>query len=61
MGRELTALWERSSDSSDELLARLQAWCRRAEASNIVALQNFSRRLRSMCELCAQKVTSRPK
>ena len=47
MGRELTTLWERSSDSSDELLARLQAWCRRAEESNIVALQNFSRRLRS--------------
>jgi stearoyl-CoA desaturase (delta-9 desaturase) len=47
MGRELTTLWERSSDSSDELLARLQAWCRRAEESNISALQNFSRRLRS--------------
>jgi stearoyl-CoA desaturase (delta-9 desaturase) len=47
MGRELTALWERSSDSSDELLARLQAWCRRAEQTNISALQNFSRRLRS--------------
>jgi stearoyl-CoA desaturase (delta-9 desaturase) len=47
MGRELATLWERSTDSSDELLARLQVWCRRAEASNIVALQNFSRRLRS--------------
>jgi stearoyl-CoA desaturase (delta-9 desaturase) len=46
MGRELTALWERSSDSSDELLARLQAWCRRAEQTNISALQNFARRLR---------------
>jgi len=47
MGRELTQLWERSTDSRDELLARLQAWCHRAEASNIVALQSFSRRLRS--------------
>jgi stearoyl-CoA desaturase (delta-9 desaturase) len=47
MGRELTTLWERSSESSDELLARLQAWCRRAEQSNVSALQNFSRRLRS--------------
>ena len=47
MGRELTQLWERSTDSRDELLARLQAWCRRAEASNIAALQSFSRRLRS--------------
>jgi len=27
--------------------ARLQDWCHRAEASNIVALQSFSRRLRS--------------
>ena len=47
MGRELATLWERSTDSSDELLARLQAWCRRAEESNITALQNFARRLRS--------------
>jgi len=27
--------------------ARLQDWCHRAEASNIVALQSLSRRLRS--------------
>jgi stearoyl-CoA desaturase (delta-9 desaturase) len=46
MGRELATLWEHSTDSSDVLLARLQAWCRQAEASNIVALQSFSRRLR---------------
>jgi stearoyl-CoA desaturase (Delta-9 desaturase) len=47
MWRELTALWGRSSDSREELLARLKDWCHRAEASNIVALQRFSRRLRS--------------
>jgi len=47
MRRDLAALWARSTDSREELLARLQDWCRRAEASNIVALQNFSRRLRS--------------
>jgi len=47
MGRDLATLWERSTDSSEELLARLQAWCRCAEASNVVALQKFSRRLRS--------------
>ena len=47
MGRDLAVLWERSTESREELLARLQDWCHRAEASNIVALQSFSRRLRS--------------
>ena len=47
MRRDLAALWARSTDSREELLARLQDWCHRAEASNIVALQRFSRRLRS--------------
>jgi stearoyl-CoA desaturase (Delta-9 desaturase) len=47
MRQELTALWERSNDSREQLLARLQDWCDRAETSGIVPLQNFSRRLRS--------------
>jgi len=47
MRQELAALWGRSNDSREQLLLRLQDWCHRAEASNIVALQNFSRRLRS--------------
>jgi stearoyl-CoA desaturase (Delta-9 desaturase) len=47
MRQELTGLWERSNDSREQLLARLQDWCHRAEASGIVPLQNFSRRLRS--------------
>jgi stearoyl-CoA desaturase (delta-9 desaturase) len=47
MRRDLVALWARSTDSREELLARLQDWCHRAEASNIGALQTFSRRLRS--------------
>jgi stearoyl-CoA desaturase (Delta-9 desaturase) len=47
MGRDLATIWERSTDSREELLARLQDWCHRAEASNVVALQSFSRRLRS--------------
>jgi stearoyl-CoA desaturase (delta-9 desaturase) len=47
MRRDLAALWGRSTDSREELLARLQDWCHRAEASNIGALQTFSRRLRS--------------
>ena len=47
MRRELVALWERSMVSSGELVGRLQDWCRRAEASGIPPLVEFSRRLRS--------------
>ena len=47
MRQDLAALWERSNDSREQLLARLQDWCHRAETSDIVPLQNFSRRLRS--------------
>ncbi len=47
MRQELTSLWSRSNDSREQLLARLQDWCHRADASGIVPLQNFSRRLRS--------------
>ena len=47
MGRELPTLWERSTASKEQLVARLQDWCRRAEASGIRPLMEFSRRLRS--------------
>jgi len=47
MRQELATLWERSNESREQLLARLQDWCRRAEASDIVPLRNFSRKLRS--------------
>jgi stearoyl-CoA desaturase (delta-9 desaturase) len=47
MRQDLAALWERSNDSREQLLARLQDWCHRAEASDIVPLQNFSRELRT--------------
>ena len=47
MGRDLAALWERSNESREQLLARLQDWCHRAESSGIIPLQNFSRQLRS--------------
>ena len=47
MRQELAALWERSNDSREQLLVRLQDWCYRAEASDIVPLRNFSRKLRS--------------
>jgi stearoyl-CoA desaturase (Delta-9 desaturase) len=46
MRHELAALWERSSASKEQLLRQLQDWCRRAETSGIVPLQDFSRRLR---------------
>ena len=47
MRQELTALWERSTASSEQLLKDLQDWCARAEASGIRALEEFSLRLRS--------------
>jgi stearoyl-CoA desaturase (delta-9 desaturase) len=47
MRQDLTALWERSNESREQLLARLQDWCHRAEASDIVPLRNFSRELKS--------------
>ena len=47
MRQELIALWERSSASKEQLLRQLQDWCRRAEASGIQALVEFSWRLRS--------------
>jgi stearoyl-CoA desaturase (delta-9 desaturase) len=46
MREELSSLWERSTESSEQLLKRLQDWCHRADASGIVPLQEFSRRLR---------------
>ena len=46
MRLELAALWERSTESSEQLLDRLQDWCRRAEASGIAPLAQFSLQLR---------------
>ncbi len=47
MRHELEAIWERSTASKDQLLAQLQDWCHRAEASGVQQLQDFSLRLRS--------------
>jgi stearoyl-CoA desaturase (delta-9 desaturase) len=47
MRDELAALWERSTASKEQLLRHLQDWCRRAEASGIAPLVDFSQRLRS--------------
>ncbi len=47
MRRELKALWGRSLESSDQLVARLQDWCRRAEESGIAPLAGFARQLKA--------------
>jgi stearoyl-CoA desaturase (delta-9 desaturase) len=46
MRDELASLWQRSAASKEQLVHQLEDWCKRAEASGIEALQNFSRRLR---------------
>ena len=46
MRQELNALWERSTESSEQLLARLQDWCHRAETSGIAPLAQFSLQLK---------------
>ena len=46
MREELTQIWARSSASRDQLVRQLDDWCKRAEASGIDALEQFSRRLR---------------
>jgi stearoyl-CoA desaturase (delta-9 desaturase) len=46
MRQELAALWQRSSASKEQLVRQLEDWCARAETSGIIALQDFSRRLR---------------
>lgn len=47
MRQELTGLWQRSNESREQLLARLQDWCHRAETSDIAPLRSFSRELRT--------------
>ncbi|HEU4622302.1 MAG TPA: fatty acid desaturase [Burkholderiaceae bacterium] len=47
MRQELVKLWERSNLSTEQLLAHLQSWCQRAEASGVRALQEMAVRVRS--------------
>ena len=47
MREELRALWTRTNVSAEQLVADLQAWCRKAEESGIAALQEFSIKLRA--------------
>jgi len=46
MREELTQIWSRSTASRDQLVRQLDDWCKRAEASGIQALEQFSHRLR---------------
>jgi len=46
MRQELAALWGRSTESSEQLLVRLQDWCHRAEQSGIAPLAQFSLKLK---------------
>jgi len=44
--QELAAIWQRSTTSKEHLVKQLEDWCHRAENSGILALQEFSQRLR---------------
>ncbi len=46
MRQDLTTLWQRSTANKEELVRQLEDWCHRAEASGIIALRDFSLRLR---------------
>ena len=47
MREELRQLWTRTNVSAEQLVADLQAWCKRAEESGVAALQDFSLKLRA--------------
>jgi len=47
MREELRALWTKTNVSAEQLAHELQAWCQKAEASGIKALQEFSIKLRA--------------
>ena len=47
MREELRQLWTRTNCSAEQLVADLQDWCRRAEASGVAALREMSLQLRS--------------
>jgi stearoyl-CoA desaturase (delta-9 desaturase) len=46
MRGELSAIWERSTLTREQLLQMLQQWCARAEASGVRALQDIALRMR---------------
>ncbi|MDP1639206.1 MAG: fatty acid desaturase [Candidatus Nitrotoga sp.] len=44
--QELAVIWQSSTATKEQLVKQLEDWCHRAENSGIVALQEFSQRLR---------------
>ncbi|MBK6614052.1 fatty acid desaturase [Ottowia sp.] len=48
MREELRQLWLNTGRSREQLVADLQAWCKRAEDSGIAALHEFSMKLRAV-------------
>ncbi|UCE32621.1 MAG: fatty acid desaturase [Burkholderiales bacterium] len=46
MRDELVQIWGRSNASREQLVAQLQGWCRRAEASGVRALEELALRVR---------------
>jgi len=48
MREELRSLWTRTNVSAEQLVADLQAWCKRAEESGIASLQEFALKLRAV-------------
>lgn len=48
MREELRQLWLTTGRTREQLVADLQAWCRRAEGSGIAALREFSHKLRAV-------------
>ena len=58
MRTELRATWDRSSASREQMLAHLQDWISRAEASGIQALQNAAVRIRSYAPAVPARVTA---
>jgi len=45
MRSDLSKLWTRSTASTDQLVEQLRDWCRRAEASGVDPLRQFSREI----------------
>jgi stearoyl-CoA desaturase (delta-9 desaturase) len=48
MREELRQMWLSRTLTREQLTLDLQAWCNRAEASGILALQEFSMKLRAV-------------
>ncbi|UZG43581.1 fatty acid desaturase [Caldimonas thermodepolymerans] len=47
MREELRQIWTRTNVSAEQLVADLQAWCKKAEESGVAALQDFALKLRA--------------